>query len=110
MLQEEARPLAIALFDQASLIVHLGFDLPNVATHDWYQQKGHPYVQAISQILDELVTLPYIEKLEFLMSPGVDPLSNLQVQFDRQTFPPGTLPSSICCKQLGTQKIYSFSR
>ena len=110
LLQEEARPLAIALFDKPSLIVHLGFDQPNVATSDWYEQKGHPYVQAISQILDQLVSLPDIEKLEFLMSPGVDPLSNLQVQLDRQTFPLGTLPSSICCEQLGTQKIYSFSR
>lgn len=110
LLQEEARPLAIALFDKPSLIVHLGFDQPHIATSDWYQQKGHPYVQAISQILDELVTLPYIQKLEFLISPGVDPMSNLQVQLDRQSFPPGTLPSSICCEQLGTQKIYSFSR
>ncbi|WP_017319152.1 bifunctional 3,4-dihydroxy-2-butanone-4-phosphate synthase/GTP cyclohydrolase II [Mastigocladopsis repens] len=110
LLQEEARPLAIALFDKPSLIVHLGFDQPHVATPDWYQQKGHPYVQAISQILDKLVTLPYIQKLEFLISPGVDPLSNLQVQLDRQTYSAGTLPSSICCEQLGTQKIYSFSR
>lgn len=110
LLQEEARPLAIALFDNPSLTVHLGFDQPRLASHDWYQQQGHPYVQAISQILDELVTIPYIQKLEFLISPGVDPLSNLQVQLDRQTFPTGTLPSSICCDQLQTQKIYSFTR
>ncbi|MDM9381081.1 bifunctional 3,4-dihydroxy-2-butanone-4-phosphate synthase/GTP cyclohydrolase II [Chlorogloeopsis sp. ULAP01] len=110
LLQEEARPLAIALFDKPSLTVHLGFDQARLATHDWYTQKSHPYVQAIGQILDYLVTLPYIQKLEFLISPGVDPLSNLQVQLDRQTFSPGTLPSSICCEQLETQKIYSFSR
>jgi 3,4-dihydroxy 2-butanone 4-phosphate synthase / GTP cyclohydrolase II len=110
LLQEEARPLAIALFDKPSLIVHLGFDQAHVASSDWYQQKGHPYVQAISQILDKLVTLPYIQKLEFLISPGADPLSNLQVQLDRQTFTLGTLPSSICCEQLGTQKIYSFEK
>ncbi|OKH56960.1 hypothetical protein NIES2130_22570 [Scytonema sp. HK-05] len=83
------------MFDKPSLIVHLGFDQANVATSDWYTQKGHPYVQAISQILDELVTLPYIQKLEFLISPGVEPLSNLQVQLDRQTFSAGTLPSSV---------------
>ncbi|RUR76763.1 bifunctional 3,4-dihydroxy-2-butanone-4-phosphate synthase/GTP cyclohydrolase II [Chlorogloeopsis fritschii PCC 9212] len=110
LLQEEARPLAIALFDKPSLTVHLGFDQARLAAPDWYTQKSHPYVQAIGQILDYLVTLPYIQKLEFLISPGVDPLSNLQVQLDRQTFPPGTLPSSICCEQLETQKIYSFSR
>ncbi|ARV62247.1 3,4-dihydroxy-2-butanone 4-phosphate synthase [Nostocales cyanobacterium HT-58-2] len=110
LLQEEARPLAIALFDKPSLIVHLGFDQPHLTTYDWYKQKGHPYVQAISQILDELVNLPYIQKLEFLISSGADPLTNLQVQLDRQTFSAGTLPSSICCEQLGTQKIYSFHR
>jgi 3,4-dihydroxy 2-butanone 4-phosphate synthase/GTP cyclohydrolase II len=109
LLQEEARPLAIALFDKPSLTVHLGFDQPRLATHDWYQQKNHPYVQAIGQILDYLVSLPYVQKLEFLISPGIDPLSNLQVQLDRQTFSADTLPSSICCEQLETQKIYSFS-
>lgn len=109
LLQEEARPLAIALFDKPSLTVHLGFDQPRLATHDWYKQKNHPYVQAIGQILDYLVSLPYVQKLEFLISPGVDPLSNLQVQLDRQTFSADTLPSSICCEQLETQKIYSFS-
>ncbi|BAZ68695.1 MAG: bifunctional 3,4-dihydroxy-2-butanone-4-phosphate synthase RibB/GTP cyclohydrolase II RibA [Pelatocladus maniniholoensis HA4357-MV3] len=108
LLQEEARPLAIALFDKPSLTVHLGFDQSQLATHDWYKQKNHPYVQAIGQILDYVVSLPYIQKLEFLISPGVDPLSNLQVQLDRQTFSADTLPSSICCEQLETQKIYSF--
>lgn len=110
LLQEEARPLAIALFDKPSLTVHLGFDQPRLATHDWYTQQGHPYVEAIGKILDNLVILPYVQKLEFLISPGVDPLSNLQVQLDRQTFPPGTLPSSICYQQLKTQTIYSFSK
>ncbi len=108
LLQEEARPLAIALFDKPALTVHLGFDQPFMADHDWYKQKGHPYTKAIGEILDSLVNLPYIQKLEFLISPGVDPLSNLQVQVDRETFPTGTLPSSICCEQLQTQKIYSF--
>ncbi len=110
LLQEEARPLAIALFAKPSLTVHLGFDQPRLASHDWYKNKSHPYVQAIGQILDHLATLPYTQKLEFLISPGVDPLSNLQVQLDRQTFPAGTLPSSICCEHLETQKIYSLSR
>ena len=108
LLQEEARPVANALFDKPSLIVHLGFDQANIASPDWYQQQGHPYVQAIGEILDKLVDLPYIQKLEFLISPGVDPLSYLQVRLDRHHFSQGTLPSSICCEQLETQKIYSF--
>ncbi|MEH1832757.1 MAG: bifunctional 3,4-dihydroxy-2-butanone-4-phosphate synthase/GTP cyclohydrolase II [Nostoc sp.] len=109
LLQEEARPLALALFDEPSLTVHLGFDQAKVASCDWYRQSGHPYIQAIFQILDNLATLPYIQKLEFLISSGCDPLSNLQVQLDRQTFPDGTLPSSIS-DRLETQQIYSFSK
>ncbi|MEH2104741.1 bifunctional 3,4-dihydroxy-2-butanone-4-phosphate synthase/GTP cyclohydrolase II [Nostoc sp.] len=109
LLQEEARPLAIAIFDQPSLTVHLGFDQAKVASCDWYRQDGHPYVQAVFQILDNLATLPYIQKLEFLISSGCDPLSNLQVQLDRQTFADGTLPSSIS-DRLETQQIYSFSK
>ncbi len=109
LLQEEARPLAIAIFDEPSLTVHLGFDQPKVASCDWYSQSGHPYIQAIFQILDELATLPYIQKIEFLISSGCDPLSNLQVQLDRQTFVDGTLPSSIS-DRLETQQIYSFSK
>ncbi len=109
LLQEEARPLAIALFDEPSLTVHLGFDQPKLAAADWYQQDGHPYLQAILQILDNLATLPYVQKLEFLISSGSDPLSNLQVQLDRQTIPQGELPSSVG-DRLETQKIYSFIR
>ncbi|MEH1887337.1 MULTISPECIES: bifunctional 3,4-dihydroxy-2-butanone-4-phosphate synthase/GTP cyclohydrolase II [unclassified Nostoc] len=109
LLQEEARPLAIAIFDEPSLTVHLGFDQAKVASSDWYQQSGHPYIHAIFQILDNLATLPYIQKLEFLISSGCDPLSNLQVQLDRQTFPDGTLPSSIS-DRLEKQQIYSFSK
>ena len=109
LLQEEARPLAIALFDEPSLTVHLGFDQAKVASCDWYQQSGHPYIHAIFQILDNLATVPYIQKLEFLISSGCDPLSNLQVQLDRQTFADGTLPSSIS-DRLETQQIYSFSK
>ncbi|MEH2227323.1 bifunctional 3,4-dihydroxy-2-butanone-4-phosphate synthase/GTP cyclohydrolase II [Nostoc sp.] len=109
LLQEEARPLAIAIFDEPSLTVHLGFDQAKVASCDWYQQSGHPYIQAIFQILDNLATLPYIQKLEFLISSGCDPLSNLQVQLDRQVFTDGTLPSSIS-DRLETQQIYSFSK
>ncbi|MBD6614715.1 bifunctional 3,4-dihydroxy-2-butanone-4-phosphate synthase RibB/GTP cyclohydrolase II RibA [Komarekiella sp. 'clone 1'] len=109
LLQEEARPLGLALFDEPALTVHLGFDQPKVASCDWYQQSGHPYLQAIFQILDNLATLPYVQKLEFLISSGSDPLSNLQVQLDRQIFSDDTLPSSLS-DRLETQQIYSFSK
>ncbi|MEL7523575.1 MAG: GTP cyclohydrolase II, partial [Cyanobacteria bacterium J06553_1] len=37
IVQEEARPIAIALFTNSHLIFHLGFDQPNLASADWYQ-------------------------------------------------------------------------
>ncbi|GET43847.1 bifunctional 3,4-dihydroxy-2-butanone-4-phosphate synthase/GTP cyclohydrolase II [Microseira wollei] len=109
LLQEEARSVAIALFGQSSLTFHLGFDQPNLATPDWYRQPNHPYLQAIARLLDNLVSWSDLHHLEFLVSPGVDPLTSLQVQLDRQTFPIDRLPSSVC-DRLETQKIYIFSR
>ena len=109
LLQEEARSVAIALFGQSSLTFHLGFDQPNLATPDWYRQPNHPYLQAIARLLDNLVSWPTLHHLEFLVSPGVDPLTSLQVQLDRQTYPLDRLPSSVC-HNLETQKIYIFSR
>lgn len=108
LLQEEARPVAIALFDNPSLIFHLGFDQAQLAPGDWFKQPGHPYIQAIGKILDNLITLPYIDKLEFMIADIENPLSHLQAGCDRQIFPKGTQPSSICCEQLETQKIYSL--
>ncbi|MGB3638818.1 MAG: bifunctional 3,4-dihydroxy-2-butanone-4-phosphate synthase/GTP cyclohydrolase II [Rivularia sp. (in: cyanobacteria)] len=109
LLQEETRPLGLALFTEPSLTVHLGLDQANVAAGDWYKQKEHPYIQAVISILDKVVELPYVQKLEFLISAGVDPLSKLQVKLDRQAFELKQLPSSLSDK-LETQKIYSFGK
>lgn len=109
LLQEEARPVAIALFGKPSLIVNLGFDQAHLATVDWYKHSNHPYVEAIAQILDSLSEWPQVGRLEVMVSPGIDPLIGLQVQLDRQVFPLTVRPSSIC-DNLTTQKIYSFAR
>ena len=108
LLQEEVRPVAKALFGNSALIVQLGFDQPLLGTPDWYQSPEHPYVQAIAQILDSLATLPNLQKLEFIVSPGTDPLTGLQVQLDRQVFSINQKPSSIS-STLQTQTIYSFT-
>ncbi|MDB9512138.1 bifunctional 3,4-dihydroxy-2-butanone-4-phosphate synthase/GTP cyclohydrolase II [Kamptonema animale CS-326] len=109
ILQEEARPVAIALFGQASLIVHLGFDQAGLAAPDWYSDPNHPYINAIAQILDEIATTwPQLQKLEFMVSSGADPLKTLQVKLDRQTFPLPVLPSSMAA-HLQSQVIYSFT-
>lgn len=113
LVQEEARPVAIALFNRASLIVHLGFDQPQALTADWYQHPDHPDVKAIANVLDDLVTWSTIEQIEFMVSPGTDPMMTLQVQIDRQIFrldqaPTAVQPSQIC-KTWETQRIYVFS-
>ncbi|VXD22466.1 Riboflavin biosynthesis protein RibBA (Includes: 3,4-dihydroxy-2-butanone 4-phosphate synthase; GTP cyclohydrolase-2) [Planktothrix paucivesiculata PCC 9631] len=108
LLQEEARPVATALFDQAPLIVNLGFDQAGVADPHWYQQLDHPYLKAVTQILDQITQWPHLQKLQFIVSSGVDPLTNLQVQLHREQFPLTQLPSSIC-QQLQPQTIYIFS-
>lgn len=115
LLQEEARPVAIALFNRASLIVHLGTDQARTAATDWYQQPEHPFVEAIAHILDDLAHWHDLQQLEFLISPGSDPMTNLQVQLSRQVFSlnpsaqkDGILPSSLR-SALETQRIYVFS-
>jgi 3,4-dihydroxy 2-butanone 4-phosphate synthase/GTP cyclohydrolase II len=115
LLQEEARPVAIALFGNPSLIVHLGFDQPHLATSDWYQDCQHPYMDAIGKILDALASWPTVQELSFLIANGEDPMTNLQVQLSRQVFPLKRSPSktTVCpsdlCDRLETQRIYVFS-
>ncbi|MEO1520184.1 MAG: bifunctional 3,4-dihydroxy-2-butanone-4-phosphate synthase/GTP cyclohydrolase II [Cyanobacteria bacterium J06633_2] len=117
LVQEEARPVAIALFGQSSLTFHLGFDQPNLTKPDWYQNCQHPYVEAIGEILDAIAQTPYLQHVEFLISAGHDPLTRttLQVQLDRQIFGLAinadqelVLPSSVC-GQFQTQRIYVFT-
>jgi len=107
LLQEEARPVGIALFPESSLIVHLGFDQAGLAAADWYEQANHPYVKAIAQILGEIANWPDLQKLEFLVSSGADPLKTLQVQLERLQFPIEELTG--ICDRLEPQKIYSFA-
>lgn len=109
LLQEEARPVAIALFGQPSLTIHLGFDRPHLADSDWYKDPHHPYVDAIAEILDRLATWDQIRRLEFLISTGDDPMMGLQVKLDRQVVPSQEKLSAVCTR-LETQTIYSLTR
>jgi 3,4-dihydroxy 2-butanone 4-phosphate synthase / GTP cyclohydrolase II len=107
LLKEEARPVGTALFGTPSLTFHLGFDQANLAVEGWYQDPTHPYVQAVIKILDAIAIMPNINRLEFLVANGQDPLTGLQMQLDRQTYPQTQLPSTIS-DQLKLQSIYSF--
>ena len=108
LLQEEARPVAIALFGKTSLIFHLGFDRTQLALADWYQNCHHPYVQTVFKILDQISTWNQVKRLDFLIASGDDPTIGLQFKLDRQTFPLSKKPSTIC-SNLATQIIYSFT-
>jgi len=107
-LQEEVRPVATALFGASASVLHLGLEQAVSHIAEWYQHPHHAYVEAIAQILDDLALLPALERLEFIVSAGSDPLIGLQVQLDRQTFPL-SYPPSLLSKQLQPQTIYSFS-
>jgi 3,4-dihydroxy 2-butanone 4-phosphate synthase / GTP cyclohydrolase II len=107
LLQEETRPVATALFTTPALIFHLGLDQANLAQSNWFSQPEHPYLLAIADILDQLVTWPRLARLEFLISPGFDPLKTLQIQLDRQGLDLGQSPSSQL-QNLKTQTIYCF--
>ena len=107
LVQEEARPVAIALFGTPDLTVHFGFDQPNVANPDWYTTAGHPYVIAICKILDEIASWEEVKRIEFLISSGDDPMTGLQVKLNREPHQHGEKPSAVC-QHLTPQTIYSF--
>ena len=107
LVQEDERPVAIALFSKPSIAIHLGFDQPQVATSKWFKQPGHPYLHAISNLLDCVSQWSQVAQLEFLISNGTDPLANLRARLDRKTFPLEQPPSTIC-SNLEIQTIYSF--
>ncbi len=107
LLQEEVRPVAIALFSKPAIIFHLGFERPNLTTTNWYQTPAHPYLQSLFDILDQITSWPDIQSLQFLIAEGEDPMLGLQVKLERENFSLPTFPSQLNSK-LETQKIYQF--
>jgi 3,4-dihydroxy 2-butanone 4-phosphate synthase/GTP cyclohydrolase II len=108
LLQEEARPVAIAVFGRPDLTFHLGFDQVNLADSDWYKNPNHPYLQAICQILKELITWEHIQQIEFMISNGDDPMTGLQVGLNREKLDIYSFIPKDFCQHLETQKIYSL--
>ncbi|MDJ0725832.1 MAG: bifunctional 3,4-dihydroxy-2-butanone-4-phosphate synthase/GTP cyclohydrolase II, partial [Prochloraceae cyanobacterium] len=107
LLQEETRPVAIALFGKPNLIFHLGLDRTQQADPHWYRNQNLLDFQTVFQILDKIATSESLDRLEFLIASGEDPMMSLQVKLDRQSFPLTDLPSSVS-EDLQTQVIYSF--
>lgn len=109
VLQEETRPVAIALFSQPTMILHLGFDKPNMVDHHWYSNPNHPYLSAILNILESLSKWEDLAKLQFLMAEGEDPMLGLQVQLEREKIAPDTSIINMAPK-LQRQTIYQIYR
>jgi 3,4-dihydroxy 2-butanone 4-phosphate synthase / GTP cyclohydrolase II len=116
MLQEEARPVAAALFSQPDVIVNLGLEgVSEAGAETWYQDCNEPKMKAIATLLDKLATWSDIDQLAFLISDGSDPFSGLQVKLDRQVFQRDGVPTaetvkpSDLCESLESQRIYVFS-
>jgi len=107
LLQEDTRPVAIAVFSNPSLIFHLGLDQPHLAALDWYKQEEHPYRQSIQTMLQQINEWTTLDHLEILISNGSDPLTGLQVQLERETEDRVDLLATLT-GELQTQKIYSF--
>lgn len=107
LVQEEARPVAIALFGTPDLTIHLGFDQANLAPSEWYTNSDHPYVIAICKILDEIASWEEVKRVEFLISSGNDPMSGLQVKLNREPHQHQENPS-VVRDRLTPQTIYSF--
>ena len=106
-LQEETRPVANALFDRAPLIVHLGLDIRQGVSSNWYKDPSHPYLLVIDKILNDVKDWSEIERLEFLISDGDDSMTGLQMKLDRQKMSDEDFSQ---LPQLATQIIYSFTR
>ncbi len=106
-LQEETRPVANALFDRAPLIVHLGLDIRQGVSSNWYKNPSHPYLLVIDKILNDVKDWSEIERLEFLISDGDDSMTGLQMKLDHQKMSDEDFSQ---LPQLATQIIYSFTR
>jgi len=108
ILQEETRPVSIALFSQPSMIFHLGFDKANMIKSQWYKHKNHPYLKAILAILTQITSWESLAVLQFLMAEGEDPMLGLKVTLERENIP-SNLPINELNDFLESQIIYIYS-
>ncbi len=107
ILQEETRPVAIALFSQPGMIFHLGFDKPEMIQPRWHQNPNHPYLQTILHLLEDVTKWENLASLQFLIAEGEDPMLTLQVQLEREFIAVDT-PISQLAKTLQRQTIYVY--
>ncbi|WP_324282781.1 bifunctional 3,4-dihydroxy-2-butanone-4-phosphate synthase/GTP cyclohydrolase II [Cyanobacterium aponinum UTEX 3222] len=109
LLQEEMRPVSIALFSQPSMIFHLGFDRPKMVESNWYKNKNHPYLNGILEIIDKILTWENIDSVQFLLADGDDPMLGLQVRLQRENISNYSSIQELTTK-LETQTIYVYKQ
>ncbi|WP_330205196.1 bifunctional 3,4-dihydroxy-2-butanone-4-phosphate synthase/GTP cyclohydrolase II [Cyanobacterium sp. Dongsha4] len=109
LLQEEMRPVSIALFSQPSMIFHLGFDRPKMVESNWYKNKNHPYLNGILEIIDKILTWENIDSVQFLLADGDDPMLGLQVRLQRENISNYSSIQELTTK-LETQTIYIYKQ
>ena len=107
LLQEENRPVAIALFSQPDIIFHLGFDKVNLIEPNWYQNPNHPYLLAFLQIIEQMSNWDDLQSLQFLIADGEDSMLGLQVRLAREKLSIET-PINQLENQWQTQTIYVY--
>jgi 3,4-dihydroxy 2-butanone 4-phosphate synthase / GTP cyclohydrolase II len=123
-IQEEARPLALAVFNGAVLMVHVGLaqPLPEVGVREvpdlqdlkpsqdlkpaqdlkqWHRDPQSSAYGAIAEFLQHLKHYRGLEQVELIVATGQDPLQSLQVQLARMPLEVG--------KALQTQSIYTLA-
>ncbi|WP_069789476.1 bifunctional 3,4-dihydroxy-2-butanone-4-phosphate synthase/GTP cyclohydrolase II [Cyanobacterium sp. IPPAS B-1200] len=107
--QEETRPVAIALFSQPTMILHLGFDKPAMVEHGWYKNHNHPYLKSILSIIETLSKGKDLVKMQFLIAEGEDPMLGLQVRLEREQISPETSITKLA-PTLQPQTIYQWNK
>ncbi len=106
-LQEETRPVSIALFGQSAMIFHLGFDKPDLVESHWYKTNNHPYLDATLQIIEQISHESELKSLQFLIADGEDPMLGLQVSLEREHISTQITIDNLKGK-LQTQTIYVY--
>lgn len=107
-IQEEPRPVAVAVFGRSALIAQIGLDRSEAIAENWYSDEQSAPGRAIAHILDQIATWPQLQRFEFLLSQGADSFLGLQMTLDREHHSLPSLPSQGMT-HWQTQRIYSYS-
>lgn len=105
IVQEETRPVSIALFSQPSMIFHLGFDKPNMINSGWYKDVNNRQFKTILDILTQITSWESLANLQFLMADGEDPMLSLKVTLDREN-----ISDDLSVNNWETQTIYIYEK